>query len=97
MLRHERIVVQMRILALDARQLFGLPRTQALRRIEARGWYVSVHLLNDAVEVHGVRASVEPPAIHVARCHGGTGFSQQRRAAALLANAVGIEDVVDPD
>ena len=36
----------------------------ALRRIEARGWHVSVHLVNDTVEMHAVR--VETSNAHIA-------------------------------
>jgi len=52
-----------------------------LRRIEARGWWVSVQFV---------------PEAHVARCNDGDGGADQLRAAKLLAQAVGITDVVEP-
>jgi hypothetical protein len=36
-------------LGLDPLAVFAFPR------IEARGWYVSVHFVNDTVEMHAVR------------------------------------------
>ena len=64
----------------------------ALRRIEAREWRVSAHFVNDAVEFHAVRD--DPLEVHVARCDDGTEPRHQFRSAKLLAEAVGISDVV---
>jgi hypothetical protein len=41
----------------------------ALRRIEARGWQVSVHFVNNTVEFHAMRA--DPPEAHVTHCEDG--------------------------
>ncbi len=64
----------------------------ALRRIEARGSHVSVHFVNETVEMHAVR--VGTAEVHVARCNDGDEQPQQFRAAKLLAEALGISDVV---
>ncbi len=63
-----------------------------LRRIEARGWHVSVHLLNGKVEMHAVRE--QPREAHVSRCEGGNESQHQFHAAKLLAEAVGVEHIV---
>lgn len=64
----------------------------ALRRIEARGWHVSVHYVNETAEFHAVREN--PLEAHVARCQDGTQPAHQLRAAKLLASAVGVSNVV---
>lgn len=51
----------------------------ALRRVEARGWHVSAHFVNDAVEIHAVRG--DPQECHIARCEDGTEPRHQFRAA----------------
>jgi hypothetical protein len=76
------------------RQWLGLDPLAAfaLHRIEAREWHISVHLVNDVIEMHAVRES--PLDVHVARCNDGTHESHQFRAAKLLAEAVGVREVV---
>jgi hypothetical protein len=64
----------------------------ALRRIQTRGWHVSAHFINDTVEFHAMRGA--PPEFHMARCQDGDELDHQFRAAKLLAEAVGVRDVV---
>ena len=64
----------------------------ALRRIEARGWNLSVHFVIDTVEMHAVWVSTAEA--HVARCNDGDQSPHQCRAAKLLAETVGVTDVV---
>ena len=66
-----------------------------LRRIEARGWHVSVHFVNDTVEMHAVR--VETGEAQIARCNDGNEPSHQFRAAKLVADAIGVEDLIGID
>jgi hypothetical protein len=66
-----------------------------LRRIEARGWHVSVHFVNGTVEFHAVRDDDTAHA-HVARCEDGDESEHQFRAVKLLAEAVGALNVVGP-
>ena len=66
-----------------------------LRRLQARGWHVSAHFVNETVELHAVRG--DPPVAHVARCDDGDEPHHQFRAAKLLAEAVGLSDIVGAD
>src|SRR5688572_32938603 len=68
----------------------------ALRRVEVRGWHISAHFVNGTVEFHAVRDG-NPPEVHVARCDDGDEPEHQVRAAKLLADAVGVADVVGAD
>ena len=57
------------------RQWLGLDPFTALtlRRIEARGWDVSVHFVNDTVEMHAVR--VDTGETQIACCNDGVRIS----------------------
>jgi hypothetical protein len=59
-------------------------------------WHVSAHFVNDTVEFHAVRGT-NPPVAHVARCDDGDNPQHQFRAAKLLAEAVGLSDIVGAD
>jgi hypothetical protein len=68
-----------------------------LRRIEARGWFVSAHFINDTAEFHATSAINNLlPESHIARGDDGDAPSHQRRAAALLAKAIAIEGLTAP-
>ena len=54
------------------------------------------HFVNDTVEFHAVRGT-NPPVAHVARCDDGDNPQHQFRAAKLLAEAVGLSDIVGAD
>jgi hypothetical protein len=64
----------------------------ALRRIGARGWHVSVHFVSDVTEMHAMR--IETGEAHIARCNDGDEPPHQFRPARVLAEAVGVVDVV---
>ena len=66
-----------------------------LRRVEAAGWHVSVHFVNERIEIHALRHDRETS--HVARCNDGAEPPHQFRAAKMLAEAVGLKDVIGPE
>ena len=69
---------------------FDLPAAFARRRIEARGLHISVHSVNDTLEMHAVQ--LETGEAHTARCNDDGEPPHPFWAAKLLAEAVGVRN-----
>ena len=61
-----------------------------LHQIRSLGYAVSVHRINDTIEMHAVRLS-DPSEQHLARSVDGDGLEDEYQVACVLAEMVGIE------